>query len=55
MVEQYEALKKSFSSDGKALKEILVFHGSDDESIKKIINDGFKVGGSDGIIIKNGL
>jgi hypothetical protein len=54
VVEQYKELKKNFSFDGKGVKEIFVFHGTDDSSIKKIINEGFKVGGSDGIPIKNG-
>ena len=54
VIEQYESLKRRFSNMGKTLKEILVFHGTDADAVQLIIAGGFKVGGTNGIRVKNG-
>ena len=52
--EKYNARKIEFSENNISTKEILVFHGTRKKNIKKIITDGFKVGGVDGHESVNG-
>ncbi|GLJ17142.1 hypothetical protein SUGI_0296600 [Cryptomeria japonica] len=49
----YEKAKEELEKKRKIVKEKWVFHGSDKESIEKIIGGGFKIGGQ-GVEVRNG-
>ncbi|MCO5551811.1 hypothetical protein L7F22_005313 [Adiantum nelumboides] len=54
LYDRYQNVKQKFSAQNKPDDEILVFHGTIPESIDKIVVEGFKVGGTDGVEIRSG-
>ncbi|KAI5066362.1 hypothetical protein GOP47_0018986 [Adiantum capillus-veneris] len=54
LYDRYQNVKQQFLAERKPVDEILVFHGTNAESIDKIVKEGFKVGGTDGVPIRCG-
>lgn len=52
--ERYEKKKQQFIAENKPVNEILIFHGTLRENIDKIVKEGFKVGGEEGVAIRCG-
>ncbi|KAI5066361.1 hypothetical protein GOP47_0018985 [Adiantum capillus-veneris] len=54
LYDRYQKVEQQFLLQSKPVDEILVFHGTNGESIDKIVKEGFKVGGTDGVPIRYG-
>jgi len=48
---KFEATKRAFHSSGKPAKPIWVFHGTSPSTVRKIVTEGFKVGGVDTAVV----
>ena len=51
---RYRATRRRFAAAKKPAQEVVVFHGTSSSNVSKIMLDGFRVGGSDGVPVANG-
>eukprot|EP01018_Ginkgo_biloba_P039082 Gb_32246 [translate_table: standard] len=50
---RYDRAKQEFEAKNKKMQQKLVFHGTDQNAIENIIQEGFKIGGQ-GVSVRNG-
>eukprot|EP01018_Ginkgo_biloba_P039120 Gb_11774 [translate_table: standard] len=50
---RYDRAKQEFEAKNKKMQQMLVFHGTDQNAIEKIVQEGFKIGGQ-GVSVRNG-